>query len=180
MHSLHDLIRRWLGWGVAVLTLLATTAVVAGMLLPATHVVSRQLTLSRSPEAAWRAITDSALVLAWRTDLASLERLPDSAGRARWRERGADGSERLVVVLEEAAPVYRVVSMDDQATGTVSRWEMVIERDPAGIRLTVTEHGTIRRRWQRFVSQFTSGHAGPMERWMGQLAEYFEEPPRIS
>lgn len=171
--------RRLAGSASILALLLAITAVVAGMLLPPGHVVTRSLTLSRTPEAVWRAITDSVLVRSWRSDLARLERLPDSAGHARWREHGTDGSDRVVTILDEVPPVHRVVVRDDGDAGVQLRWDMVIERDPSGVRLRVTEHGTISRRWQRFVSQFTSAHAGLLERWMRQLARHFDEPPRI-
>lgn len=180
MHSLDQVVKRWVA-GVALLVgLTAATALGVGMLLPSDHVVTRSLILSRAPEAAWRAITDSALVRAWRTDLASLERLPDSAGHARWREHETAGAERTVVLLEETAPVHRRIRRVEDGGHTVSEWEMTIARHPSGMVLTVTERGSIGRRWQRFVSQFTTGHAGPLERWLELLAAYFDEPARIN
>jgi uncharacterized protein YndB with AHSA1/START domain len=178
MHSLEQLLKRWGMGALLVLALLAVTAVVAGMLLPAEHEVARRLTLSRSPDVVWRALTDSVRIRTWRTESVALERMPDSAGHAGWRERLADGRTRDVRVLEEQAPVHRRIRMSE-GDGRMTEWEMVIARHPSGITLTVRERGTIRSRSGRFVSQFTTGHAGPLETWMAMLAGYFDEPPRI-
>lgn len=180
MYSLEQLVKRWLVGALLVAGLLALTALAAGMLLPRDHVITRRLILSRTPDAVWRAVTDSVQIVSWRTDLASLERRADSAGHAVWREHGTTGAERTVVVLEETAPVYRLTRRSDRAGDTVAEWEMRIERHPSGVLVTVTERGTIQRRWHRFVSQFTSGHAGALERWLELLAAAFDEPARIS
>lgn len=180
MHTLEQLLKRWLVGALLVLGLLALTALGAGMLLPAEHVVTRRLTLSRSPDAVWRAIADSVRLTTWRTDLRSLERIADSAGHAVWREQGVDGSTRVVTVVEEQAPVYRRIVQREESGGSVAEWDMVIERHPTGVTLTVTERGTIRSRSQRFISQFTSAHAGGLEAWLEMLAAYFDEPARIN
>lgn len=180
MHSLEHLIKRWVVGALLVLGLLALTAVAAGMLLPRDHIVTRKLVLSRTPEAVWRAMTDSVLILGWRSDLTSLERLPDSAGHATWREHRTAGVDRTVTVLEETAPVYRRIRRREAGGDTVAEWQMTIERNPSGVLLTVTERGTIHRRWQRFLSQFTTGHAGALEEWLELLAASFDEPARIS
>ena len=48
-----------------------------------------------------------------------------------------------------------------------------------GVFLVVTQRGWIPGRTERFVSQFSSGHAAELERYLDQLAAYFEEPARI-
>ena len=53
--------------------------------------MTRTLTLSRTPEAVWRAISDSVRIRAWRRDIIQLEHLPDSASHEVWREIGDDG-----------------------------------------------------------------------------------------
>jgi len=174
-----ELARRWVATAIIVLLIVAAAVMLAGMLLPAEHEVSRTLTLSRAPEAVWRAITDSVRIRAWRRDLIQLEHLPDSASHAVWREIGDDGRGTLVVIREELAPVRLVTDRITEARGPSSEWVYTIARAPSGIDLTVTERGTIPGKAQRFISQFTSGHAGPVEHYLTQLAAYFDEPPRI-
>ena len=174
-----ELARRWVVTAIIVLLILAAAVMFGGMLLPARHEVSRTLTLSRTPEAVWRAISDSVRIRSWRRDLIQLEHLPDSASHAIWREIGDDGRGTLVVRREELPPVRLVTDRITEAHGPSGEWTYAITRAPSGIDLTITERGIIPSTSQRFISQFTSGHAGPLERYLTQLAAYFDEPPRI-
>lgn len=176
---IEELARRWLAAAGLVLVVAALAVTIGGFLLPSQHEVSRTLTLSRTPEAVWRAISDSVRIRSWRRDIIQLEHLPDSASHAVWREIGDDGRGTLVVVREELPPVRLVTQRVTEANGPSSEWTYAIRRAPSGIDLTITERGTIPGKAQRFISQFTSGHAGPIERYLTQLAAYFDEPPRI-
>ena len=178
MH-IEALARRWVAGVVMVLLVAGLAAMLGGLLLPEHHEVSRTLTLSRTPEAVWRAISDSVRIRAWRRDIIQLEHLPDSASHDVWREIGDDGRATLVVVREELPPVRLVTRRITEARGPSSEWTYAISRAPSGVDLTITERGTIPGAAQRFISQFTSGHAGPVERYLAQLAAYFDEPPRI-
>lgn len=173
------LVRKWLAVGGLVLLVAALAVALGGLLLPAEHEVSRTLTLSRTPEAVWRAISDSVRIRAWRRDIIQLEHLPDSASHAVWREIGDDGRGTMVLVREELPPVRLVTMRTTEARGPASEWTYAIRRAPSGVDLTITERGTIPSTSQRFISQFTSGHAAPVERYLTQLAAYFDEPPRI-
>ena len=173
------LVRKWIAVAALVLLVAGLAVTIGGLLLPERHEVTRTLTLSRTPEAVWRAISDSVRIRAWRRDLIQLEHLPDSASHAVWREIGDDGRGTLVVVREELPPVRLVTQRTTEARGPSSEWTYAISRAPSGIDLTITERGTIPGKAQRFISQFTSGHAGPIERYLTQLAAYFAEPPRI-
>ena len=160
--------------------LAAVIAVMAGgMLIPDEHEVTRTLTLSRTPEVVWRAITDSVRIRSWRTDLIQLEHLPDSASHAVWREIGDDGRGTTVVIEEELPPVHLVTRRVTEARGPSSTWTYSMRRSPSGIDVTITERGRIPGTAQRFISQFTSGHTGPVDEYLTQLAAYFEEPARL-
>lgn len=179
MHTLEQLFKRWIGGALLVLGVMLLTVLVGGMLLPERHEITRTLTLSRSPEAVWRAMTDSVRIRAWRRNLMELEHLPDSAGRQVWREIADDGEGTLVTVLDEHAPVHRRVRRQHERRGPELEWDFVVERVPSGIALKVTQRGRIPGRARRFLSQFSSGHAAELEAWLVQLAAYFEEPARL-
>ena len=85
------LVRQWLAGAGLVLLVAGLAAMLGGLLLPEQHEVTRTLTLSRTPEAVWRAISDSVRIRAWRRDIIQLEHLPDSASHQVWREIGDDG-----------------------------------------------------------------------------------------
>lgn len=176
---LEETLRRWAAMaGLALLA--AVIAVMAGgMLIPEEHEITRTLTLSRTPEVVWRAITDSVRIRSWRTDLIQLEHLPDSASRPVWREIGDDGTGTIVVIEEEVAPVHLVTRRETEARGPSSTWTYSMRRSPSGIDITINEKGRIPGTAQRFISQFTSGHTGPVDHYLSQLAAYFGEPARI-
>jgi uncharacterized protein YndB with AHSA1/START domain len=176
---IEELVRKWLAVAGLMLLVAAIAVMTGGLLLPERHEVSRTLTLSRTPEAVWRAISDSVRIRSWRRDIIQLEHLPDSASYPVWREIGDDGRGTLVVVRDELPPVRLVTDRITEAHGPSSEWTYAIVRAPSGIDLTITERGVIPGTAQRFISQFTSGHAGPIEHYLAQLAGYFGEPPRI-
>lgn len=173
------LLRKWLLTMALVLAVAGIAVSVGGLLLPEQHEVSRTLTLSRTPEAVWRALTDSVRIRAWRRDIIQLEHLPDSASHAVWREIGDDGRGTIVVVSEELPPVRLVTIRTTEARGPRNEWTYAIRRAPSGIDLTITERGTIPGKAQRFISQYTTRHAGPIDEYLTQLAAYFDESPRI-
>ncbi len=177
--NIEALLKKWLLGTVLVLAVAGIAVSIGGLLLPEQHEVSRTLTLSRTPEAVWRAITDSVRIRAWRRDIIQLEHLPDSSSHAVWREIGDDGRGTVVVVREELPPVRLVTTRTTEARGPRSEWTYAIRRAPSGIDLTITERGTIPGKADRFISQFTTRHAGPVDDYLTQLAAYFEEPPRL-
>jgi uncharacterized protein YndB with AHSA1/START domain len=179
MHTFEQLAKRWLVGALLVLGVVLLTVLAGGVLLPERHEITRTLTLSRSPDAVWRAITDSGRIRAWRNTLMKLEHLPDSAGRARWREIANDGTGTVVTVLEEQPPVHWRVLRQAERRGPVLEWDCVLERAPSGVALRVTQRGRVPGRAQRFLAQFSSGHAAELERYLLQLADYFEEPARL-
>ena len=157
----------------------ALTVFVGGLLLPERHDITRRLVLSRTPEAVWFALTDSAEVRRWRADLIDLQRFEDRSGRPTWREIRDDG---IGVVVESAAwdPPARLLTLrTPEQPATATTWEFTIERVPEGVALTLSERGRIENPVRRFLVQFFAGARGNLDRQLGGLATYFDEPPRI-
>jgi hypothetical protein len=63
---IEELARKWLTTAGLVLLVAGLAVIIGGSLLPEQHEVVRTLTLSRTPEAVWRAISDSVRIRAWR------------------------------------------------------------------------------------------------------------------
>src|SRR4026207_1006411 len=57
--------------------------------------VSTQALLERPPETVWRVLMDLDGMPLWRSDLTTLERLPDLAGRPSWRATRPGGARGL-------------------------------------------------------------------------------------
>lgn len=157
----------------------ALAVFVGGLLLPERYEITRRLVLSRTPEAVWFALTDSAAMRRWRTDLIDLQRLADRRGHPAWREIRDDG---IGVVVESAAwdpPVHLLTLRTQEQQATATEWEYTIERVPEGVALTLSERGRIENPVRRFLVQFFAGARGNLDRQLGGLAAYFDEPPRI-
>lgn len=155
------------------------TVFVGGLLLPERYDITRRLVLSRTPEAVWFALTDSAAVRRWRSDLIDLQRLEDRNGHPAWREIRDDG---VGVVVESAAwdpPVHLLLRRTAEREATATEWEYTVERAPEGVALTLVERGRIANPVRRFVVQFFAGSRGELDRQLAGLAAYFDEPPRI-
>jgi uncharacterized protein YndB with AHSA1/START domain len=90
--------------GLAGCTLLVS---VAGTFLPVEHQIRLLGSLDRPPEAVYRVLTDLDALPLWRSDLTTIERLPDAAGRIIWREGTTSGEQ--VVELSESRPPHRLV-----------------------------------------------------------------------
>src|SRR5687767_3417406 len=97
----------WIAYVAGGLVALVVLIAVAGSLLPVGHVATRRATFRRPAADVWAAITEIEKFPAWRSDLKSVERLPDREGRPAWREKGKNGTMTLEQV--ESRPMSRFV-----------------------------------------------------------------------
>jgi uncharacterized protein YndB with AHSA1/START domain len=161
-------------WGVAAVL----TMVVGGLLLPERYEISRRLVLSRTPEAVWAALTDSAAMRRWRTDLIELQRLDDRNGHPAWREIRDDGVGVVVEIVAWDPPVHLALHRSPERDEPME-WEYTLERAPEGVAVTALERGRISNPVRRFMVQFLAGARGTLDHQLAGLAAYFDEPPRI-
>jgi len=155
------------------------TVLVGGLLLPERYEISRRVVLSRTPEAVWFALTDSAAVRRWRRDLIELQRLKDRNGHPAWREIEDDGRGVVVESVDWDPPVHLRVRRTPELQAAATEWEYIVERAPEGVTVTLVERGRISSPARRFVVQFFAGARGALDRQLAGLAAYFDEPARI-
>jgi hypothetical protein len=162
-----------------VLFAVAIAVFVGGLLLPEEYEISRRLVLSRTPEAAWQALTDTASLRRWRKDLMQLQPLSTDGHLPIWREIADDGSGTDVRTLDATPPVHLVLErVGERRRGTVE-WEYTIARAPEGVSVALVERGRITNPIQRFLVQFLAGTRGRLDRHLAALAAWFDEPARI-
>jgi uncharacterized protein YndB with AHSA1/START domain len=158
----------------AAAALLVVVVVAVGYLLPEEHVASVTAEIGRPPEEVWAVLTDFAAHPAWREDLKQVERLPERAGLAVWREESGFGP--LAYEVDELEPprrfVTRIADPDLPFSGT---WTYEIVPAGGGCRVTITERGRIPNPLFRFVSRFVMGHTATMEQYLGFLERHFGE-----
>ena len=167
-----------LAWIALVLVACFDLAFLMGRRLPATHTVSRTLILNQSPVATWAAITDYGHQPQWRSDLKSVERLPDRNGREVWREHYRMGGSETLETTEAVAPVYLVRTIADENGPVAGSWAFGIEPTGRGSRVTITEHGLIRNPFFRFASEYIFRYRY-IDDYLKALAGKFKQPPQI-
>lgn len=148
--------------------LFAVAAVVTtvGFSLPVAHVATRDAVVNAPAAAVFARISDPARYREWRTDLDDVELL--GTDPLRWRERRA-GDAITYEATERHAPrrfVTRIADPDLPFGGT---WTWELQPDPAGTRVTITEHGEVYNPVFRFMSRFVFSHTATMEKVLQQL-----------
>ena len=165
---------KWVVVILAILVVLVAAVWAVGNTLPKEHVASRKARYKQPPEAIWAAITNVEGMPAWRTDLKSIQRLPDKNGKPAWVE-AMDMGEVPLEVEEFTAPrrlVTRIAGADLPFGGT---WTFEIERVEGGATLTITERGEIYPALFRFMARYIFGYTSTMETYLKNLGKKFGE-----
>ena len=127
---------------VGALAAAVVAVVLEGRRLPVEHQASRCLRLRQSPHSVWGTLTDIDGFTAWRPSLARVERLPEVAGRMRWREH--EGRGKITFEAVEAAPPQRFTTrIADPSLPFGGTWTYVITPTPEGCTVTITERGEV-------------------------------------
>jgi uncharacterized protein YndB with AHSA1/START domain len=154
----------------AVVTIVAALAVAAliGWRLPRSHRASREQVLAATPESIWVAITDAEAFPSWRTDVKTVQRLPDREGRRAWVEDGGSGKITFVVERSDAPRllVTRIADPDLPFGGT---WTYEITPVAQGAQLRITEDGEIYNPLFRFMARFIFGYEATMASYFAAL-----------
>jgi len=163
---------------VGALAAAVVAVVLEGRRLPVEHQASRCLRLRQSPHSVWGTLTDIDGFTAWRPSLARVERLPEVAGRMRWREH--EGRGKITFEAVEAAPPQRFTTrIADPSLPFGGTWTYVITPTPEGCTVTITERGEVYNPIFRFVSRYIMGHTATIDRYLKALAARFGEDAAV-
>ena len=145
-----------------------------GMLIPKSHVASRKARFNQPPQTVWDAITDFQGQTSWRTNLSTVERLPDREGNAVWRETNRRTGP-LKMMMMTSDPPHRMVNqiVDNKSFG--GTWIYEITPTDRGCELTITERGEIYNPIFRVFARFVLGYTATMETYLKQLGTKFGE-----
>jgi uncharacterized protein YndB with AHSA1/START domain len=159
---------RYLLISVAVLGAIVLIVVLVGWSLPVQHRATGEATLPASPQSVYQLITDVDRFPQWRSSVKSTERLPDSAGKKRFREVGSDGT--ILYEVDSAVPDQRLVTrIADRSLPFGGSWtfELIPRGDSTTIR--ITEDGEVYNPIFRFVSRFVFGHTATIEKYLADV-----------
>lgn len=166
-------------WIVGALGSLAGVAAVVvgiGALLPRDHVAFRSIILKQPLDAVWPVIADISAWPSWNKGLKRVERQTDRDGHAVFMVEDSNGplpSE----VLEQSPPpkatlVTRILDAGLPFGGT---WTWKAEPVETGVRVTITENGSVYNPFFRFMSKFVFGHYRNMDSYLKALGQRFGE-----
>jgi uncharacterized protein YndB with AHSA1/START domain len=164
---------RYLLIAAAILGALVLLIVVIGWSLPVKHQATSEITINASPGALYKLITDVERYPKWRSSVKRTERLPDSAGRTRFREIGSDGT--ILYEMETAEPNKRVVNrIADSSLQFGGSWtyELIPRGDSTTLR--ITENGEVYNPIFRFVSRFVMGHTRTIKTYLHDVSMHFD------
>ncbi|HEU4338734.1 MAG TPA: SRPBCC family protein [Planctomycetota bacterium] len=165
----------WIAYIVGGLIGLVVLMAILGSLLPRGHSATRRATFRRPATEVWSAITDIDKFTTWRSDLASVERLPDRDGRPVWREKGRNGTMTLEQV--ESRPPSRFVGrIADKNLPFGGTWTYELTEAAGSTTLAITEDGEVYNVVFRFMARFIFGYAATMEKYLRDLGKKFGEP----
>jgi hypothetical protein len=155
--------------------IVAAIAVVIGIgySLPVDHRAQGQAVFRQMPPAVFAAITDVKAFPTWRPSVKSVELLPDSAGKRRFREVGSDGS-ILYEVERSVTDSQLVTRIADPSLPFGGRWTFDLIPVGDSTTLRITEDGEVYNPFFRFVSRFVLGHTGTIDRYLLDLSNHLQ------
>ena len=159
---------RWVLW--IVLALGGTVGIIAaiGASLPKGHSVSRTARVPMSPDALYGLLADVDRYPTWRSDVKTLERLPDHEGKPAWVETMSAG--RIPLYFERMErPTLLVARIADPSLPFGGTWTYRISPAGTGSELTITEDGEVYNPIFRFMSRFVFGQTATIESFVKHL-----------
>lgn len=166
---------KWVLIAGGVIVVIVVAALVVGWLLPEKHTATREATLLASPEAVWALITDVDAFPSWRTDVKSVERLPDRVGRPVWIEQGSGG--KVTFAVDESTPPRRlVVRIADRDLPFGGTWTYDIAPAAGGASLTITEDGAIYNPLFRVMARFVFGYESTIAAYLAAAQKRLARP----
>jgi len=147
---------------------------VAGAFLPRTHTVASRVFYHQPVDSVWAAVVDVEHSPAWRTDIRSVERLPDRHGNPLWKLVSDEGSWSLEVI--EAIPDQRYkTTVSDDLQGLGGSWTCFFASENGGTRLSLHEDGSISNPFFRVLGTWVFGLNAPLDAYLKALGRKFGE-----
>ena len=164
---------RYLLIAAAILGALVLLVLAIGWSLPVKHTAASGVTINTAAGPIYDLITDVERYPQWRRSVERTERLPDNAGKTRFREVGSDGT--ILYEVESAEPNRRIVTrIADRSLPFGGSWtyELIPRGDSTTLR--ITENGEVYNPLFRFVSRFVMGHTRTIDRYLRDVAQHFD------
>jgi polyketide cyclase/dehydrase/lipid transport protein len=151
-----------------VVALLLVVLIAVGYTLPVKHRATASATIAASPDQVYALIVNVGAFPSWRSGLRSVEVMPSTDGRRRWREVSKNGT--IPFVLESENPPARLVTrIDSKSLPFGGTWTYDVQSDSGRTRLQITEDGEVYNPIFRLVSRFFIGYEGTMRQYLSDV-----------
>lgn len=165
---------RYVAITAGVLVTLVLIVLVIGWSLPVKHRATADANVNASPQSLYELIIDVDRIPEWRSSVKSIERVPDSAGKKRFREVGSNGS--ILYEIQEAVPNQRLVTkIADPSLPFGGSWTYELSPRGDATTLRITEEGEVYNPAFRLISRFVMGHTATMNKYLDDVRHHFEK-----
>jgi len=170
---------KWILIVVGVIAGLIALMAIIGALMPKGHTASRTAVINKAPEVLWQTMTDCAAFPQWRTDIRSVEVLPDRDGHKVWREDGKNG-EMTLEAIEASPPSRLVLRIADPDLPFGGTWTYELQASGAGTRVTITEDGEVYNPIFRFIGRIFFSPTASIETYLKAVGKKYGEDVQLS
>lgn len=156
------------------LILLVGIVALIGSRLPKSHVASRSILLSKSPQEVYAVVRDFGTAPQWRSDVKQVEVEAPPGGPVYFREIGKNDTINYEVV--EDVPGQRMMTrIRDTNLGYSGQWTYLFTAETGGTRVTIREDGEVSNVIFRFMSRYVFGQTATIDSYLTSLAKRFGE-----
>lgn len=166
---------KWLSIIAGVFFIVILMMLIAGLLQPAKHSVTRSIHLNQKPEVVFSLLADSTNLPSWSSTVAAVEPMPAQNGRPVTRCTLKWGHMQMIMTQSECAPPARLVITMTKPGGTfLGTWTYQIVPDTNGCRVALTEEGELKNPFFRVMARMRGLDAN-ITQTLRDLAKKFGE-----
>ena len=163
---------RWIWIVGGSFVLLVSVMALIGAMLPKSHRGTRRARFHQSPETLYAMLAGPP---DWRTGVKASGALPDG----KWWEQDDHGNKITYELIEDRAPVQRIIRIADKSLPYGGTWTFDVAPDPAGAAVRITEDGEVYNVVFRFMARFIFGYTSSIETYLRDLGRKFGETVQI-
>jgi hypothetical protein len=165
---------KWLARIFGLLLLLVVSVLVIGFTLPAHHILTRTITLKRSPDAVFAVLADLPNMPTWNHALKKVKMLPPIDGKEASQQTLEGNMTMTIVTSESVFPSRLVRTIADPTAPFSGGWTYDISATADGSRVALTEDSTVPNPIFRLLVKF-SGPAKFLDEHLVDLGKHFGE-----
>lgn len=176
---------KWLAYPFALVAFAILIIGIVGASISRHYTVTVAGSLKSSPKKIWETLIDVDAYSTWRSDLQSVDRLPDKDGRLCWIENSKFGRSRIEV--EENQPnlhlVTRIVEGNTPFEGSrvieIQAQDAEEGKDTVTTRILLTDNLEIANPFMRFINHFFIGQKAPATTYLKDLGHKLGQDVQI-